>query len=92
MFIKTASELGYPGYPLALTLKTDYLGENESGWIVTGDIHEDYHKWINEFEAFHPTYGKVWGDFQEEVYADSEEAFNHFYKNHPPQEWDYGDI
>lgn len=36
--------------------------------------------------------GKVWGDFEYIVYADSEEAYEDFYKNHPPEEWDYWDI
>lgn len=63
-----------------------------SGWTIKGEIHEDYYTWVNGFEAHHPEYGRVWGDFEEEVYADSEEGFNHFYENHTPEPWDYGDI
>lgn len=65
---------------------------HDDGWTVSGKIHEDYYYWVNYFEAEHPTHGKVWGDFESEVYADSEEGFEHFYKNHTPEAWDYGDI
>lgn len=30
--------------------------------------------------------------FEGEVFADSEEGYNHFYTNHQPSAWDYGDI
>jgi len=65
---------------------------HEDGWTVKGEIKEDYYIWVNEFEANHPEYGKVWGDFESVVRADSEEGFQHFYENHQPTEWDYGDI
>lgn len=65
---------------------------HEDGWTIKGIVHEDYFEWVNEFEATHPTYGKVWGDFENEVFADTEEGFNHFYQNHRPCAWDYGDI
>jgi hypothetical protein len=65
---------------------------HKSGWTITGEITEDYNVWVNSFEAHHPKYGKVWGDFESEVYADSEEAFADFYKNHTPESWDYSDI
>jgi len=51
-----------------------------------------YFKWVNEFEANHPVYGKVWGDFENTVYADSESGYQHFIQHHPSEEWDYGDI
>jgi len=92
MFVKTSEELGYSGGHMALTLDTSVLGVNDSGWTVTGEIHEDYFEWVNEFEAHHPDFGRVWGDFENEVYADSKEAFEHFYENHSPCEWDYWDI
>ena len=66
--------------------------EHKDGWIITGEIHEDYYTWVNKFKAEHPTFGKVWGNFEEEVYADSEEGFQDFYSKHKPREWDYGDI
>lgn len=77
----------------ALTLKLEWINnKNSSGWLISGDIHEDYYEWVNEFEAEHPTYGKVWGNFEDKVYADSEEGFRHFYENHTPEAWDYMDI
>lgn len=65
---------------------------HENGWVVKGEIHENYYEWVNEFEAIHPKFGRVWGDFENEVYADSEEGFENFYKEFPPHEWDYADI
>lgn len=89
----------------ALTLSTSEVSDSGSessgkiyekthadGWTIKGAIHEDYYEWVNAFEATHPVYGKVWGDFENEVFADTEESFNHFYKNHAPEAWDYGDI
>lgn len=71
-------------------------GEHErthnSGWTIKGTIREDYYIWVNEFEATHPKFGRVHGDFEKTVFANSEEAFLHFYDNHTPEEWDYGDI
>ncbi len=65
---------------------------HESGWTITGEVREDYYTWVNKFEATHPIFGKVWGDFEEEVHADSEQGFADFWKNHEPQAWDYLDI
>lgn len=62
------------------------------GWTIYGISHEDYYEWVNEFNASHPIYGNVWGDFEEKVFADSEEGFDHFYQNHQPHAWDYMDI
>ena len=87
----------------ALTLPPEAVDKNDSqggvhtrthksGWSILGEIKEDYYTWVNEFEAHHPVYGKVWGDFEDEVYADSEEGFADFYKNHPPSAWDYQEI
>lgn len=76
----------------AHTLSPVDIGENDSGWVISGEIHEDYYQWVNDFEAVHPVYGKVWGNFELEVYADTEEGYNHFIENHPPEEWDYWDI
>ncbi len=92
MFTKTGVELGYEGGHLAFTLNPSDLGLNESGWTIAGEVHEDYYEWVNSFEATHPDFGRVWGDYEDEVHADSEAAFEHFYKNHPPQPWDYWDI
>jgi len=76
----------------ALTLRPADIGIHEDGWTITGEIHEDYYEWVNDFEAVHPVYGRVWGDFEKEVYADNEEGYQNFYKNHTPEAWDYGDI
>lgn len=77
---------------LARTLDPTLLGTQPSGWTITGEIHEDYYEWVNEFEATHPDFGRVWGDFEKEVFADSQEAYDHFFAQHPPKEWDYFDI
>ena len=82
----------YPQSDSALTVDVSSLGENESGWVITGKIVEDYFEWVNKFEAVHPRFGKVCGDFEVEVVADSEQAFADFYEKHKPKSWDYGDI
>ena len=79
-------------YGMASTLSPSIIGVNGSGWTIEGQVHEDYYEWVNDFEAEHPKLGKVWGNFESTVYADSEEAYNHFIKNHPPENWDYQDI
>ena len=76
----------------ANTLPTSCIGDNESGWKVSGDIHEDYYKWVNEFEAIHEKFGKVWGNFEKTVYADSKKGYTNFIKNHPPKKFNYWDI
>ena len=87
----------------ALTLNTCEVtkGDKESGihqrkhkdgWTIKGEICEDYFVWVNKFEAKHPEYGRVWGDFEDKVYADSEKGFQDFYNNHTPEAWNYGDI
>jgi len=65
---------------------------HDDGWTITGEVHEDYYMWVNDFKANHPVYGRVQGNFEDSVYADSEEGFAHFYANHKPTEWDYMDI
>jgi len=69
-----------------------YQKEHDDGWIISAIAYEDYYEWVNDFKAVHPIYGKVWGDFEEEVFADSEEGYKHFYENHTPDAWDYYDI
>ena len=88
----------------ALTLPTESVSEighvqnqvqiktHESGWTIKAQTHEDYYEWVNFFEATHPTFGRVYGDFEDKVFADTEAAFAHFFENHPPEAWDYGDI
>lgn len=77
---------------LAKTLRESDIGTHTDGWAISGEIHEDYYKWVNAFEAAHPVYGKVWGNFETTVYAESEEGYDHFVQHHPPEDWDYWDI
>lgn len=69
-----------------------YTFTHPDGWTVSGRIHEDYFYWVNDFEAHHPLYGKVWGNFEDEVFADNELGYHHFVKHHPFHVWDYWDI
>lgn len=90
---KVQYDVNVPGaWRGARTLSPGDLGENPSGWTITGVVHEDYFEWVNYFEAKHPTFGWVRGDFESEIQAKSKKAFAHFLENHPPNEWDYGDI
>ena len=65
---------------------------HDDGWTIEGEIQEDYYLWVNEFKATHPKLGKVWGNFEDTVFATSKEAYDDFYSKHKPEEWDYGDI
>ncbi len=76
----------------ALTLSPECIGVNDSGWTITGEIHEDNYQWVNEFEAKHPEYGKLFGDFEHTVFYEKEEGFQHFWEHHEPEAWDYYDI
>ena len=76
----------------ARTLCPSLLGANGSGWIIDGEVHEDWYEWVNYFEAFHPDYGWVKGDYEDCLEAYSQEGLDHFMANHPPEEWDYWDI
>jgi hypothetical protein len=40
---------------------------------------------VKHFDTEHPKYGRVWGNFEDIVFADSNEAYNHFYKCHRPK-------
>lgn len=108
MFTKKLGVDYLVGYPLfktqAITLNPEYVlpGHDEetgtfthvhlNGWIVTGEIVEDYYHWVNNFEAFHPYYGWVKGNFEDEIQCDTEEGFLKFMEEFPPNEWDYYDI
>lgn len=65
---------------------------HESGWTITGEVIEDYYHWVNDFEATHPIYGTVKGNFEEFIEVDCEEGFKHFMEHHEPEIWDYYDI
>ncbi len=87
----------------ALTLKPEYVREKEeigggyhvtthsNGWTILGYVQEDCYQWVNKFEAEHFKFGRVWGDFEDVVSADSEEGYQDFYRNFPPESWDYAD-
>ena len=65
---------------------------HSDGWSITGEVYEDYYTWVNDFTAIHPDLGKVQGNFEGTVSADTEEGFRDFFSKHPPQAWDYRDI
>lgn len=69
-----------------------YSRTHLSGWTICGEVHEDYFQWVNNFVATHNEYGIVSGDFETQIYADSQEGYDHFRKWHPYEEWDYADI
>ncbi len=69
-----------------------YTKLHPSGWKITGQVREDHYRWVQEIEARHAEYGVVKGNFEKEVFASSQKAFDHFIENHPPRNWDYGDI
>jgi|TARA_R110000851_G_scaffold1093_2_gene3805 hypothetical protein len=103
MLIKKVFGIDFDSEYGALTLPTSAVAEAEEfsgyhqrthsdGWTITGYIQEDYYVWVNAFEATHELYGRVFGNFENTVFADSEEGYTHFYKNHTPEAWDYGDI
>jgi hypothetical protein len=76
----------------ASTLRPRHLGTHNNGWTIDGKVHEDYYEWVNYFEATHLLHGRVWGDYEEELEADTKEALDDFMKEFPPENWDYGDI
>ena len=65
---------------------------HSSGWIISAWLQSDYYVWVNEFVAIHPKLGVVCGNFENQVCATSEEGFQHFWKHHQPEAWDYQDI
>lgn len=77
----------------AATLDVDDIGYSKiSGWTIVAEIQEDYYKWVNYFEATHPEYGFVKGDFEVSIEAKTKQAFNHFMKHYTVHIWNYGDI
>ena len=95
MFVKNYTKYGFRKTALyeARTLKLEYLGRHESGWIIMGKICEDYFEWVNDFVAYNENTGEmVAGNFENYVIATSEETLNNFLEEFPYKEWDYGDI
>ena len=80
----------------ALTLPPSYLGSHDNGWEIVADIHADYYEWINGFVAMkHSNWGEfIWiaGDFEDEIYASSQAAYEEFVSLFPPESWNYRDI
>lgn len=83
----------------ALTLWPSYIGKHEDGWEIIGDTCRDYYEWVSKFVAYKHTdslngFHAEWvaGDFEEEIYASSQEAYDEFVKLYPPEQWNYGDI
>jgi len=70
----------------------EYSKTHKNGWTISARVYEDHFRWVNEFKAEHPELGRVCGDFEFHVFADSEEGYQDFYFNFPPRPWDYKDI
>lgn len=65
---------------------------HDSGnWTISGIIHENYWLWVEDFEATHPKYGNIIGNFEKELIVDSIPAITHFLEHHPYKTWDYYD-
>lgn len=69
-----------------------YCTRHDDGWMVKGIIYEDAYYWVTGFVAYHPQFRFVFGDFNDAVYASSEEAYKDFVAHHSPSTWDMGDI
>lgn len=94
MFIVNGDRLP-PNPSGALTLSPSYIGKHDNGWEIVANIHEDYFEWVNSFVAYkHDGWlgAFVAGDFESEVVASSQEAYDEFLKLFPPDAWDYDDI
>lgn len=64
----------------------------EDGWKISGVVKHDWFVWVNDFVAEHPEYGRVSGDFEEEIHADSDVAVRHLLMYHCPISWSYEEI
>jgi hypothetical protein len=69
-----------------------YCHRHPDKWMIKGIIYEDAYYWVEDFVAYHPKYKFVFGNFEEDVYASSEEAYKDFISKHTPHTWDGGDI
>lgn len=74
----------------AKTLNVNSLGVH-NGWVVEGEIHEDYFSWVNDFTAKKEEWF-VKGDFEDTVTCSSLDAFEDFLSNVTVEDWDYDDI
>lgn len=68
-----------------------FTRKHDDDWVIEGFIEGDSEKfWVNGFMAEHPKFLRVYGDFEFEVFSDSEDGLADFMKNHSPEDWDYG--
>lgn len=75
----------------AITLNTTALSSDK--WEVTGQVQEDYYKWINDFYAVEKsTNNVVFGNFEDTVYATDKDTYDRFRKQIQVDDWDYMDI
>ena len=92
-FHSEGGALTLPAYEVGCGNFEGYSSKTHSdGWTISGEVIVDYLLWVNDFEARHPIFGRVWGNFEKSVFADSEEGFADFYKKHEPEAWDYADV
>lgn len=70
----------------------DFSKSHSSGWTISGIVNSDWFFFVNDFKAFHEQLGEVYGNFEEQVTASSQQALSHFLAHHAPEEWDYRDI
>ena len=91
----------YPDFPYVkigappIDLQTTVFSRTHpDGWTITGKVRdwEDYFQGVEDFTARHPRFGKVSGNFNNEVRADSEDGYADFYRQHPPRRWNPGEI
>jgi hypothetical protein len=62
-----------------------YTKQHNNGWIISATITNDgKNKWIDHFEARHPKYGTVVGDFNKQVVSKTKPAFEDFVKSFLP--------
>lgn len=69
-----------------------YQKTHDDGWTIKAKIESDYYSWISNFEAFHPTFGKIIGNLEEEIICESLAVYNNFVKNHPLEIFNIYDI
>jgi hypothetical protein len=78
--------------PNRISLNPLYLGKHVDGWEIAGLIHnEDWFYAVGAFEAKHPEFGVVYGDFEKTVKATSAKGFFEFIAAYPPIVWDSND-
>jgi len=76
----------------ARTLEPSPGFDESTGWTVIGEVHEDYYKWINDFEAYKGKECYVKGDFENIIETSSLKALDVFLSHYTVNEWDYYDI